>query len=95
MTTPDKKYYVYTLELADGKKYVGYTGNLEKRMDDHFNGKGSEVTKETPPVKIHSVNECKNIHTAKKAETIVYNRMKDYHGKDKVRGAGNTKRFSK
>lgn len=32
--------------------------------------------------------------TAKKAETIVYNNMKKYHGTNKVRGAGHTKRFS-
>ena len=30
---------------------------------------------------------------AKKAETIVYKNMRDYHGKDKVRGAGHTKSY--
>ena len=36
---------------------------------------------------------CKSYESAKKAETIVYHNMKNYHGKDMVRGAGNTKSY--
>jgi len=85
---------VYTLNLKGGKKYVGYSSNPEKRINDHFNGKGAKVTQEYKPVSVHSVNKCSSIQTAKNAERIVYNNMKNYHGIDNVRGAGNTSRFS-
>lgn len=90
----NKSHYVYTLNLQGGKKYVGSTSNLERRMQQHFNGKGSMVTRECPPVSIHSVKKCKSLQKAKNAEKIVYHNMKNYHGTDKVRGAGNTTRFS-
>lgn len=32
--------YVYVLEsLKDGKRYIGYTGNLKKRLEEHNKGK--------------------------------------------------------
>ncbi len=31
-------YYVYLLELVDGKIYVGYSSNLKKRIEDHKRG---------------------------------------------------------
>ena len=40
------------------------------------------------PTSINHVQKCKNMSNAKKAKTIVYKNMRDYHGKDKVRGAG-------
>jgi len=79
---------------SGGKKYVGYTSNLTKRLNDHFNGNGSMVTKECKPISINHISSYKNIYSAKKAESLIYNRMKQYHGNNKVRGAGNTKRFS-
>ena len=36
------------------------------------------------------VQECSN---AKKAETIVYENVRDYYGCERVRGAGHTRRF--
>jgi predicted GIY-YIG superfamily endonuclease len=35
----DKQYYVYSLNLECGKKYVGITSNPEKRIYDHLAGK--------------------------------------------------------
>ena len=86
-------YYVYTLNLKGGKKYVGYTGNPKARMKQHFGGYGSAVTKSCPPVSVHSMKKCSSQKAAKNAERIVYENMKAYHGSDKVRGAGNTRRF--
>jgi len=88
-----KSHYVYTLNLKGGKKYVGYTSNLNKRMHQHFSGNGAMVTKQCPPVSVHAVNKCSSLQAAKNAERIVYHNMKNYHGTDKVRGAGHTKRF--
>ena len=92
--TSTKKPSVYTLNLQNGKKYVGYSSNPQKRINDHFNGKGSKVTQESKPVSVHSINKCSSIQAAKNAERIVYTNMKNYHGTNNVRGAGHTSRFS-
>ena len=32
-------FYVYALEsLSDGKRYIGYTNNLRRRLEEHRNG---------------------------------------------------------
>ena len=86
--------YTYSLNLKGGKKYVGYTTNIKKRLNQHFSGNGSKVTQECKPISINHIQKCRNVNTAKKAETIIYKKMSNYHGKNKVRGAGHTKRFS-
>jgi putative endonuclease len=86
------KYYVYSLNLEDGKKYVGHTNNMERRMGEHINGYGAKWTKKHPVESINRVTVCNSHTEAKKLETEVYYKMKNYHGK-KVRGAGYTKSF--
>ena len=86
--------YTYSLNLKGGKKYIGYTTNIKKRLNQHFSGNGSKVTQECKPISINHIQKCRNVNTAKKAETIIYKKMSNYHGKNKVRGAGHTKRFS-
>lgn len=88
-----KSTYVYSLNLKNGKKYVGLTQNLKKRMNDHFNGCGSKWTQKNKPMSINHIQKCKSYENAKKAEKIVYYNMKNYHGPTKVRGAGNTKSY--
>ena len=41
----NKDTYIYKLELEKGKKYIGKTTDINKRMDQHFSGNGSQVTK--------------------------------------------------
>ena len=89
----NKQAYVYSLNLKNGKKYVGMTQNLEKRMGQHFLGKGAKWTQKNKPVSINHIQKCKSYENAKKAETIVYKKMRDYHGIKKVRGAGHTKSY--
>lgn len=89
-----KGHYVYTLNLEGGKKYVGYSSNVKRRIAQHFNGTGAAVTRECRPISVHSVKKCSSKEKAQNAERIVYYNMKNYHGSDKVRGAGNTTRFS-
>ena len=88
-----KQAYVYSLNLKNGKKYVGMTENLDKRLESHFNGKGAKWTQKYKPISINHIQKCKSKESAKKAETIVYYKMKDYHGGNKVRGAGYTKSY--
>lgn len=84
-------YYVYSLNLKDGNKYVGITSNPDKRISDHFNGQGAKWTQKHGVESVNSINKCSTKQTAKSAEKIVYERMKSYHGGSKVRGAGYTK----
>ena len=39
---------VYILNLADGKHYVGYTSNLEKRLDRHSKGQCKYTSDKLP-----------------------------------------------
>ena len=89
-STP-KPGYTYKLNLKDGKKYVGFTANPSKRLQQHFQGKGSEWTKKHPPTSVSYIKKHESIKTAKKAETKEYCSSKNKHGADNVRGAGNTR----
>ena len=40
---------IYKLNLENGKKYIGKTTDVDRRMDEHFSGTGSEVTKKFKP----------------------------------------------
>ena len=40
---------IYKLNLEDGKQYIGKTTNVDRRMNEHFRGNGSEVTKKFKP----------------------------------------------
>ena len=85
--------YVYTLNLKGGAKYVGYTQNPEKRLSQHFSGNGAQWTQKHSPVSVNSIQKVSSVTYAKKLETIIYHKMKEYHGASKVRGAGNTKSY--
>lgn len=42
--------YTYIVECSDGSLYTGWTNNVEKRVEDHNNGKGAKYTKARRPV---------------------------------------------
>lgn len=48
-------HYLYVLELTNYKWYIGETSNLEKRMQQHFNGEGSEWSKLYSPLHIKEI----------------------------------------
>ena len=49
---PAKKFYTYILLTINNKFYCGYTDDLEKRFENHLNGKASKFTRANKPVKI-------------------------------------------
>lgn len=53
--------YTYVLQCKDGTLYTGWTNNLEKRLQDHNEGKGAKYTKSRRPVMLayHEVFETK------------------------------------
>ncbi|MST03969.1 MAG: GIY-YIG nuclease family protein [Candidatus Pacebacteria bacterium] len=61
-------YYVYILEsLLDKKRYIGYTSNLKRRIEEHKNGK-SFSTKSRLPIKLIYFEGSLNIDDAKRRE---------------------------
>ena len=85
--------YVYTLNLKGGNKYVGYTENPKNRISQHFSGNGAQWTQKHKPISINSIQKVSSVSYAKKLETKIYYKMKEYYGGSKVRGAGNTKSY--
>lgn len=73
---------IYILSLKDNKYYVGRTFNPQKRIQEHFDGKGSFWTRLHPPEKI-----CETIQMCTKYDedkyVIIY---MDAYGIDNVRG---------
>lgn len=50
-----KRYYVYILRCRDGSFYTGYTNDLERRIEEHNNGRGGRYTRGRFPVElVHS-----------------------------------------
>ncbi|MFD2099360.1 GIY-YIG nuclease family protein [Flagellimonas iocasae] len=58
------KGYVYILECSDGSYYTGSTIDLEKRFEEHQDGRGANHTKKRLPVKLVYVEEYLSIAAA-------------------------------
>ena len=44
--------YTYMLRCRDNSLYTGWTNNIEKRLEDHNNGRGAKYTKARCPVEL-------------------------------------------
>lgn len=44
--------YTYILKCKDNTYYTGWTNNIEKRIQDHNDGKGAKYTKARRPVEL-------------------------------------------
>lgn len=67
-TTSSMFFYVYILEsLSDGKRYIGYTSDLKKRIKEHKNGQVFS-TKARLPVDLIYYEACINSEDAKRRE---------------------------
>jgi putative endonuclease len=61
-------FYVYILEsLLDGKRYIGYTNDLKKRIKEHKNGQVFS-TRSRLPVDLIYYEACTNPDDAKRRE---------------------------
>ena len=70
----------YVLRCSDDIYYVGKTAWLNIRLNQHFSGRGSKVTKQHPPVKLVKV-----VAGNKEKELTSYGREK--YGRNKCYGA--------
>ena len=81
-------FYVYILlSQKDRKRYIGYTSDLKKRLDEHNNGLVLS-TKHRRPVKLIYYEACLNVEDAKRREKylksqwgckFINKRLKNYY----------------
>ena len=76
---------IYKLNLEGGKKYVGKTTNVNKRMVQHFSGKGSKVTQKFKPINGEIVDECYGFFSDELEQKHTDENIKK-HGYNNVRG---------
>lgn len=70
-TTANMFFYVYVLEsLKDKKRYIGYTNNIKKRLEEHKRGL-SKSTKTRLPMKLIYFEGCTNQKDAQRRENYL------------------------
>tara|TARA_B100000795_G_scaffold220804_1_gene175341 strand:+ start:360 stop:629 length:270 start_codon:yes stop_codon:yes gene_type:complete len=77
---------VYVLKLKNSRRYIGYTSNFRRRMNQHFTGGGSTVTRKYKPIEIERVIPCYNIKYAMTVEKKITQWYRLIYGKNRVRG---------
>ena len=75
---------VYILHLTNNKYYVGESINPQKRIKDHFNGRGSTWTKINKPLSFFDPLTLPQENLWELTETL---RQMNLHGIDNVRGS--------
>lgn len=61
-------HYTYMLKCKDSTYYIGYTNDLEKRLQAHNEGKGAKYTKGRGPVELVYYEEYEDKSTAMRRE---------------------------
>lgn len=75
--------YIYVLKLVDNRYYVGRTGNILRRIQEHFTGCGALYTMKYNPIKVIEITEeLKNTDERNKTIEIM-----NKYGWEKVRGS--------
>lgn len=70
-TTSSMFFYTYVLESAkDGKRYIGYTNNLRKRLKEHDRG-DNILTRPRLPLKLIYFEGCLDGEDAKRRENYL------------------------
>ena len=64
-------HYTYIIECADGTLYVGYTTDVERRLEAHNAGRGARYTRGRRPVKLVYLEEWPTESAARKREVAL------------------------
>jgi predicted GIY-YIG superfamily endonuclease len=80
--------WFYVLELTDGRYYVGISGRVVGRLEDHHNGKGAVWTQLYPPTAVlfQYEHEVADVRAAELIESEITVRLMVEHGWRNVRG---------
>ena len=81
----NEKTSIYKLNLESGKKYIGKTTDIDRRMNQHFSGNGSQVTKKFKPIDGEIVAEVNGFFSDKTEQKHTDKNIKKY-GYENVRG---------
>ena len=73
----------------NGKKYVGKTNNVDRRMVQHFKGNGAQVTKKFKPIEGEVIDSC-NGYFSNNIEQKHTEKYINKHGYNNVRGGSYT-----
>ena len=76
---------IYKLNLENGKKYIGKTTDLDRRMEQHFGGNGAKVTKKFKPQSGEVIDEVPGFFSDDTEQYYTEQNIKK-HGYDNVRG---------
>lgn len=76
---------IYKLNLKNGKKYIGKTTDIDRRIDQHFSGNGSKVTKKFKPIDGEVIDSCPGFFSDE-LEQIYTEENIDKYGYENVRG---------
>ena len=68
-----EKGYMYILKCANGEFYTGSTNNLERRIEQHHNGEGSNFSWKYLPVQLVYHEEFLTVEQAFKREKQIQN----------------------
>ena len=61
-------YWVYIIRCADGSYYIGSTGDLEKRLRAHEEGRAATYTARRRPLKLAYSEKHENMEAARRRE---------------------------
>lgn len=70
-------FYLYLLECSDGTFYTGYTKDIEKRLNQHTQGKGAKYTRGRLPVKLQGMRVFPTQKEVMRAEILVKTMSRD------------------
>jgi predicted GIY-YIG superfamily endonuclease len=76
---------IYKLELEGGKKYIGKTTDIDRRMNQHFSGNGAKVTKKFKPIEGEIIDTCYGFFSDKVEQKHTDKNIKK-HGYNNIRG---------
>jgi len=81
----NQKTDIYKLNLKNGKKYIGKTTDIDRRMNQHFSGNGAKVTKKFKPIDGKVVDSCPGFFSDELEQEYTEDYI-DKYGYENVRG---------
>ena len=76
---------IYKMNLQNGKKYIGKTTDIDIRIEQHFSGNGSQVTKKFKPMSYEVLDEVPGFFSNELEHEYTEEFIKKY-GYQNVRG---------
>ena len=76
---------IYKANLSHGKKYIGKTTNIDRRINQHVQGRGAQVTKKFKPKSFEIVDEVPGYFSSEVEQYHTEKNIKKY-GYNNVRG---------